>query len=125
MPLPNEHISIIGIVEIGNWSATSVAAGGATDAFHEDNVYTETPWKLTHPEGAKIVPSVSTVKQRSGQSAWAKDSFNTEADAQLQVRMIDGELETERKLSGLPEAALTGDLSATPATAETLGGNGS
>lgn len=112
MPL-SQQVSIHGITDIGEWTATSVTEGGGgnTVNHNDDNVYTETSWGLTSEEGARIVPSVNSVQQRSGQSAAVIDSFISEGTAQLQVRLLDGQLQTLKRLMGLPDSALTGDLS--------------
>lgn len=117
MPL-DKQVSIHGITDIGEWTATN--NGEDTNQYHADNVYTETSWGLTSEEGARITESVSTVKQRSGQSAGVVDSFISEYDAQLQIMLLDGQLNTLRRLMGLPTAALTGDLGGTSPTPEVL-----
>lgn len=120
MPI-DAQVSIHGITDIGEWTAVSATEGGAnTIHFNDDNVYTETSWGLTSEEGGRITPSVTTVTQRSGQSAAVIDSFISEANAQLQMRLIDGQLQTLRRLMGLPDSALTGDLGAATPTDEVL-----
>jgi hypothetical protein len=114
------QVSIHGIMEFGEWSATSVIAGGDTIEHNTDNIYTLVPYGFTSEEGARITPSVSTVQQRSGQSAIIVDSFISEAGAQLGVRLLSGTLTVLRRLLGLPTSALTGDLAAGTPTAETL-----
>lgn len=115
------QVSIHGISEIGEWTATSATGGGgATKEYNADNVYTETSWGFTSEDGARITPQVSTVVQRSGQSAVIVDSFISEAGAQLQVALLSGVLTNLKRLMGLPDAALTGDLAAGTPTDEIL-----
>lgn len=114
------QVSLHGILDIGEWTATSVTAGGATKEYNDDNVYTEKSWGFTSEEGGRIVPSVSTIQQRSGQSAIIVDSFISEAGAQLQVALLSGTLTNLKRLMGLPDSALTGDLTDDPATDEVL-----
>ncbi|MHB1170006.1 MAG: hypothetical protein ACYC28_12080 [Longimicrobiales bacterium] len=93
MPL-NEQISIHGIVDIGEWTALDAEAGDPTNEYHDTNVYTKTSWGLTSEEGARIIPSTSTVALRSGQSASVIASFIREFGVQLQIApagcLIDG-----------------------------------
>lgn len=98
----NKQFSAHGIVEVGEFTG---AKGGT---------YVEKPWGLTTQEGAQLSGSVSSVKQRSGQSASVIDSFISEFEAQLRVGLISATLDNIRRLYGLPTTALTGDLSATP-----------
>lgn len=119
MPISTQ-VSIHGILEIGEWTALDDTAGDPTKEYNATNVYTRTSWGFTSEEGARIVPSVSTITQRSGQSAIIVDSFISEAGAQLQVALLSGTLLNLRRLMGLPSSAHTGDLSAGEPTDETL-----
>lgn len=119
MPITS-YTPIHGISAFGTWAATSVTAGGTTGTYNDDNVYTLTSWGYTSEEGARIVPTVNRIEQRSGQSAAVLDSFIESVGGQLQVRMLSGHLENLRRMMGLPSAALTGDLSAGTPTKEVL-----
>jgi hypothetical protein len=120
MPITS-YTPIHGISAFGSWTATSVTAGGgATTAHNADNIYTKTSWGYTSEEGARIVPTVNRIEQRSGQSAAVLDSFIESVSGQLQIRMLSGHLENLRRMMGLPASALTGDLSAGTPTKEVL-----
>lgn len=114
------QVSIHGIMEFGSYTATSVTAGGDTLEHNADNVYTLNSWGFTSEEGARITPNVSRIEQRSGQSAVIVDSFISEAGARLGVRMLSGTLTQLKRMMGLPDSALSGDLSAGTPTKETL-----
>lgn len=104
------QVSIHGILEFGAW--TAVAGSDPTNEYDEALVYTLTPWGYTSEEGARITPNVTTVTQRSGQSAAVVSSFISEASAQLGVRLLSASLLNLKRLMGLPDTALTGDLTA-------------
>lgn len=103
-----KQFSAHGVVEVGEY------AKGAGDT------YNETPWGLTTQEGARLVPSVNTVKQRSGQGTGAIDSFVSEADMQLNIAFTSAALDVVRRSMGLPTTALTGDLEAAEPEKEVL-----
>lgn len=109
MPIESQ-VSIHGISEFGEWTANSTAAGGVTSTYNSDNVYTESSWGYTSEEGARVVPSVTRVEQRSGQSASLIDSFIESVGAQLEVNLLSGHLTNLKRMLGLPDTALTGDL---------------
>lgn len=104
----NEQTSIRGITDIGSYTGSK---GGP---------YTKTSWGLTTPAGGVIRFSTQTVKQYSGQSIFVQDSFISSAEGQFEFGLINGTLETLRKMLGLPTSALVGDLSAGTPTLETL-----
>ena len=124
MPITS-YTPIHGIAAFGSWAATSVTAGGATSQYNDDNIYTKTSWGYTSEEGARIVPTVNRVEQRSGQSAAVLDSFIESVGGQLQIRMLSGHLENLRRMMGMPSSQLTGDLSAGTPTKEVLRVSGS
>lgn len=119
MPITSQ-VSIHGIAEFGDWTATSTTAGGATGTHNADNVYTENSWGYTSEEGGRIVPTVNRIEQRSGQSAALIDSFIESIGGQLQIRMLSGHLTNLKRMLGLPDASLTGDLADVTPTKETL-----
>lgn len=106
-----------GISEMGEWTATSTAVGGATDTYNDDNVYTYTPWGTTAEEGASVSANVTRQELRGGQSPSLLDSFITGVGAQVTLRSVTANLETLRRMLGLPVSDLTGDL---PTTKEVL-----
>ncbi len=112
------QLSIHGITEIGEFTATN--GGEATKEYNVANIYTETSWGFTSEEGARLTSSTSSVQQRSGQSAVIVSSFISEANAQLAVALLSGTLTSLKRLMGLPDSALTGDLAAGTPTDEAL-----
>lgn len=120
MPLTADRY-IHGIYEIGEWSATSVTAGGGdTQLFNDDNVYTLTPWATTDGTGAVIRPAVQKVDLYGGQSTALLDGFISQVTASLQVNFVSGVLDIIKKMWGLPDTAHTGDLGAGTPTKEVL-----
>lgn len=99
-----------GISEMGEWTATSVTDGGATDTYNADNVYTRTAWGTTAEDGARITASVTRQELRGGQSPALLDSFITGVGGSVELRSVTANLETLRRMLGLPTADLTGDL---------------
>lgn len=99
-----------GISEIGEWTATSVTDGGATDTYNADNIYTRTPWGTTAEDGARITADVSREELRGGQSPALLDSFITGVGGQVELRSVTANLETLRRMLGLPSSDLVGTL---------------
>lgn len=113
-----EYTPIHGVSAFGTFTATS--GGDDTKTYNADNIYTKTSWGYTSEEGARIVPTVNRIEQRSGQSAAVLDSFIESVGGQLQIRMLSGHLTNLRRMMGLPSSSLTGDLSAGSPTKEVL-----
>jgi hypothetical protein len=96
------HVSLYGISEVGDYTGPK---GGP---------YIENPWGMTTQEGARITLGTNTIKQYSGQSPAALDSFVQTVDGQLVVGLLSGTLDNLRKLKGLPTTTLVGHLDGSP-----------
>lgn len=114
-----EEVSLIGIYEIGEWTAVD-DGGQPTNVHSETNVYTETPWGRPARPGGRIIPNVQRLNHEAGDSPGVLDSIISSFAAQLEISLAAGHLENIRRMMGLPASALTGDLSATTPTAEHL-----
>lgn len=112
---------IFGLTAIGEWTATSVTAGGtSTSEYNDDNVYTLVPWG--HVTDAGVVESGSVTRLEIGAATTAAivHTFITSASRQIAFGLTSGTLTNIRRMLGLPTAALTGDLSAGTPTKEIL-----
>jgi hypothetical protein len=105
--------SIIGITAIGSYTG---AKGGP---------YVKTSWGLTQPAGATVRHNTNVVEQNSGQSIVVVHSFIDSGSAELEFGLINGVLETLRRMMGLATGALVGDLAGGTPTMETLTVNAS
>lgn len=113
-----DEVSIIGLYELGTWTATKAAV--ATNEYDATNIYTLSKWGRPAKSGAKITPSVTTIKHEAGDSPGIIGSHVTDYGAQVGIGLLSAHLENVRRSMGLPSSALSGDLSAGTPTAETL-----
>jgi hypothetical protein len=102
------HFSAYGITEVGEYTG---AKGGP---------YVETPYGRTTQDGGTITITSNTVRQFSGQSAAAIDSFTQTVEGTFAVALQSSTLTNMMRMVGVPTSALTGDLAAGTPTKEVL-----
>jgi hypothetical protein len=69
----------------------------------------------TTPDGAEITFESNELEVESGQSAFLEDIFNSSERINIRLRLLFADLVNVKEVLGLPDSALTGDLSlATP-----------
>ncbi|HYG70189.1 MAG TPA: hypothetical protein VD838_21110 [Anaeromyxobacteraceae bacterium] len=97
--MANERKTVIqGISEVGAIRAT-----------------VDVPFGRTAPNGVTIAFSGTDHEVDSGQSNWLEDIFRTADRVDITVRLIYADLLNMKEVLGLPDSALTGDLTgATP-----------
>lgn len=81
---------------------------------------TDTSWGRTQEDGVTLQLTANTVDLMSGQAYMKEDSRLTSAQLQIVAALIFSELTNLKRIWGLPDDALTGDLSGGTATPEVL-----
>jgi hypothetical protein len=108
-----DHFSAYGISEVGEYTGPK---GGP---------YVETPYGKTTQEGGTVNLTTNVIRQFSGQSAAAIDSFTQTVEGSFAVSLLSSTLTNLKRMFGLPDTALTGDLTAGTPTQEVLSVKGS
>lgn len=101
--MPAQNARLVGINEVG-----------------EVVTATDTSWGRTQEDGVTLQLTANTIDLMSGQSFMKEDVRLTSAQLQLVAALIFSELTTLRRIWGLPDSALAGDLENATPTPEVL-----
>ncbi len=94
---------------------------GITEVGHVDITPADVPWGRTTQDGVNLQLTAQTVELQSGQATMLEDVGLVSARMQFVIGLVVSELTALARLWGLPDSAVTGDLTLTPTpTAEVL-----
>lgn len=100
--------------------ASAAKIRGHSEVGHVEAPSTDVPWGRTTEDGVEMQLGVQSVDLFSSQSLMEEDTGITRVSIGLVIPLVYAELEVIKNAFGIPDASLTGDLSAGTPTQEVL-----